>query len=385
MQRAIVHLDLDSFFVSCERLNNSSLQGIPIIIGGGERSVVASCSYEARYFGVRSAMPLKMAMRLCPQAKVIKGDMQLYSNLSHTVTDILTESAPVVEKASIDEFYMDLSGMDKFFSLKQWTKELASLVEKQTGLPLSYALSINKTVSKIATTQAKPSGFMHLDQHEVQPFLNPLSIRQIPNVGQVTYDTLSRIGIRDIKTLSLMPMQILHQLLGKPGIDIWQKANGIDPSLVEPYKQKKSISKEHTFETDSMDISLVKALLLGMVEQLCFELRTQQWLTSCVSVKIRYSNFDTHTKQAKVAYSSQDHNLTTTVWQLFDQLYNRRIRLRLVGIQFSCLVRGTYQMDLFENTPQLTNLYTAMDNIKKRFGQNALARCSGANLKNKTK
>ncbi|MHC5310573.1 DNA polymerase IV [Myroides sp. LJL116] len=385
MQRAIVHLDLDSFFVSCERLQNSSLNGIPVIIGAGDRGVVSSCSYEARYFGVRSAMPLKMAMRLCPQAKVIKGDMQLYSNLSHSVTDILTQQAPVVEKASIDEFYMDLTGMDKFFSLNQWTKELTSLVQKQTGLPLSYALSVNKTVCKIATTQAKPQGFIHLEKHQVQPFLNPLSIRQIPSVGPITYDTLARIGIKDIRTLSLMPVEILHQILGKPGIDIWQKANGIDTSIVEPYKEKKSISNEHTFETDTIDIAQIKALFIGMVEKLAFELRDQKWLTSSVSVKIRYSNFDTHTKQSKIPYTSQDHTLTSIVWELFDQLYNRRMRLRLIGIQFSSLVRGTYQMNLFENTPELVNLYQTMDSIKKRFGPNALGRCSGAVLKNKHK
>lgn len=383
MQRSIVHLDLDSFFVSCERLQNSSLEGIPIIIGGGDRGVVSSCSYEARYFGVRSAMPIKMAMRLCPQAKVIKGDMQLYSNLSHIVTDILTQQAPVVEKASIDEFYMDLTGMDKFFSLNQWTKELTSMVQKQTGLPLSYALSVNKTVCKIATTQAKPQGFIHLEKHQVQPFLNPLSIAKIPSVGPITYDTLSRIGIRDIQTLSLMPVEILHQILGKPGIDIWHKANGIDPSAVEPYKEKKSISNEHTFETDTIDIAQVKALFIGMVEKLAFELRDQKWLTSSVSVKIRYSNFDTHTKQKKIPYTSQDHTLTSIVWELFDQLYNRRMRLRLIGIQFSSLVRGTYQMNLFENTPELVNLYQTMDSIKKRFGPNVLGRCSGAVLKNK--
>lgn len=385
MERAIVHLDLDSFFVSCERLNNSSLQGIPIIIGGKQRGVVSSCSYEARYFGVKAGMPMKMANILCPQAKVIHGDMGLYSKLSGVVTDILMEKAPVVEKASIDEFYMDLTGMDKFFGTYKWTQELAKDLEKQTGLPFSYSLSINKTVSKIATTQAKPHGALYLEKSEVQPFLNPLSISKIPSLGPVTYNTLSRIGIRNIQTLSKMPVEILTQMLGKNGIDIWKKANGIDTSLVEPYTEQKSISSEHTFEQDTIDISGVKALFLGMVEKLAFELRQSSWLTSVVTVKIRYANFDTQTKQCKIPYTSADHTLTCLVYELFDKLYNRRMRLRLVGIQFSGLVRGTYQMNLFEDTQELMALYKAMDDMKKRFGNQVVARCAGAVLKTKTK
>lgn len=381
MERAIVHLDLDSFFVSCERLLNSSLNNIPIIIGGGDRGVVSSCSYEARYFGVRSAMPIRMAIRLCPQAKVIKGDMSLYSKLSHTVTEIITEKAPVVEKASIDEFYLDLTGMDKFFGTYQWTNELADTVKRETGLPLSYALSINKTVSKIGTGEAKPLGAMHIQPLEIQPFLNPLSIRKIPMLGEVTYNTLSRIGIRNIQTLSEMPIQILQQMLGKNGADLWKKANGIDYSTVEPYRERKSISTEHTFEQDSIDIPLLKSLLLGMVEKLAFQLRSEEWLTSIVTVKIRYANFDTETKQMRIPYTSADHTINKHIIDLFDKLYQRRMRLRLIGIQFSGLVRGTYQMNLFEDTQEMMALYQAMDRMKKRYGVNAVTRCAGAFLK----
>ncbi|MHC5201448.1 DNA polymerase IV [Myroides sp. LJL119] len=385
MERAIVHLDLDSFFVSCERLNNSCLQGIPIIIGGKQRGVVSSCSYEARYFGVRSGMPMKMANILCPQAKVIQGDMQLYSNISGMVTEILMEKVPILEKASIDEFYMDLSGMDKFFGTYKWTQELAKNLQKQTGLPFSYSLSVNKTVSKIATTQSKPKGSIFLQQAQVQPFLNPLSIGKIPMIGQVTFNTLTRIGIKNIQTLSEMPVEILRQILGKNGVDIWRKANGIDTSLVEPYKEQKSISKEHTFDTDTIDIQGIKALFLGMVEKLAFELRDSNWLTSIVTVKIRYSNFDTQTKQCKIPYTSADHTLTRVVYELFDKLYNRRMRLRLIGIQFSALVRGNDQMNLFEDTQQIMALYKTMDTMKKRFGNQIIARCSGAVLKSKNK
>lgn len=385
MQRAIVHLDLDSFFVSCERLTNRQLTGIPLIIGGGDRGVVASCSYEARAFGVRSAMPIRMAMRLCPQAKIIKGDMELYSKMSAEVTEIIAEKAPVMEKASIDEFYLDLTGMDRFFSTHQWASELATKIKKETHLPLSYALSVNKTVSKMGTNEAKPSGTIIISEKEVQPFLNPLSIRKIPMLGPATYDSLARLGIRTIETLSHMPSDILFQLLGKNGLDIWKKANGIDNSSVEPYRERKSISAEHTFSQDTIDLTVLRTTLLGMIEKLAFQLRTEGWLTSIVSVKIRYTNFDTETKQCKITYTSADHVLNAYVFDLFEKQYQRRMRLRLIGINFSGLVRGNYQINLFEDSQEIMALYEAMDRIKKQYGMHAVHRCSSAILKPKKK
>ena len=210
MEKTIAHLDLDTFFVSCERLQNSKLNGIPVIIGGGDRGVVASCSYEARYFGVRSAMPIRMALKLCPEAKVIKGDHEQYSKLSNEVTEIIQEKVPLVEKASIDEFYLDLTGMDRFFGCYQWTTEVAESIKKNTGLPISFAVSANKTVAKIGTGEAKPLGRIEIPNREIQPFLNPLSIKKIPMVGNVTFQLLSRIGIRHIKTLAEMPVDVLQ-------------------------------------------------------------------------------------------------------------------------------------------------------------------------------
>ena len=385
MDRAIVHMDLDTFFVSCERLINSQLNGIPLIIGGGDRGVVSSCSYEARRFGVRSAMPIKMALHLCPQAKVVKGDMELYSKLSHTVTEIIEEKAPVMEKASIDEFYLDISGMDRFYGSYTWTNELAKIITKETGLPISFGLSINKTVSKIATGEGKPNGTLNVPEMMVRPFLNPLSIRKIPMVGEVTYNLLSRIGIRTIQTLSEMPAPVLQQMIGKNGLELWKKANGIDNNPVEPYVERKSISTEQTFTKDTIDIPMLYSLLARMVEKLAFQLRSEQWLASTVTVKIRYANFDTETKQCRVAYTSVDHTLSKVVKELFVILYQRRMRLRLVGIQFSGLVRGDYQMNLFEDTEEIMALYQAMDRMKKRYGPDAIARGAGAVLKPRMK
>ena len=377
MNRAISHMDLDTFFVSCERLKNSDLVGKPLIIGGGDRGVVASCSYETRYFGVRSAMPIKMALRLCPEARVIRGDMEMYSNMSHTVTEIIQEKVPVLEKASIDEFYLDLSGMDKFFGCYQWTTEIAEAVRKNTGLPISFALSTNKTVSKIGTGESKPIGKLEIPEQKIRAFLNPLSVKKIPMVGNVTFQLLSRLGVRNIQTLSEMPVDVLHRLIGKNGQELWKKANGIDETPVVPYSERKSISKENTFSQDTIDINGIKSILSGMVEQLCFQLRQEKWLTSTVVVKIRYSNFDTETKQYRIPYTSSDHTLLKYALELFEKVYHRRMRIRLIGVKFTGLVHGCHQMNLFEDTEELISLYQTMDKIKTRFGSDSVGRASG--------
>ncbi|SOD17787.1 DNA polymerase IV [Pedobacter xixiisoli] len=383
MGRAVAHLDLDTFFVSCERLNNPKFNEVPLIVGGGHRGVVASCSYEARKFGVRSAMPMKLALQKCSHAIVVKGDMEFYSKKSHEVTQILAEMVPILEKASIDEFYMDLTGMDRFFGTYKWTNELAAKVIRETGLPLSFALSVNKTVSKIATGVGKPYGNLEVAENNVRQFLNPLLVGKIPGIGHTTSNLLSRIGVRTIKTLAEMPIELLQQFIGKNGIDLSNKANGIDLSPVQPYRDRKSLSKEHTFHQDTIDIPRLKALMVGMVEQLCYDLRREKWLTSVVTIKVRYANFDTHTRQKHVAYTSSDHSLTTTVHSLFDQLYDRRMRLRLIGVQFGGLVHGVYQPDLFKDEHKELAIYQAMDKIRDRFGKDAVARCAGASFMNK--
>ncbi|MCF2218328.1 DNA polymerase IV [Chryseobacterium sp. PS-8] len=376
MERAIAHMDLDTFFVSCERLRDSVLENQPVIIGGGDRGVVASCSYEARKFGVRSAIPIRMALRLCPEAQVIKGDMEYYSNMSHMVTEIIQERVPVLEKASVDEFYLDLSGMDKFFGCYQWTTEIAEAVTKQSGLPISFALSTNKTVSKIGTGESKPTGRFEVKPDYIQPFLNPLSVKKIPMVGNVTFELLSRLGVKKIETLSKMPTDVLQQLIGKNGIELWKKANGIDNNPVIQYSERKSISTETTFAEDTIDVQNIRSVLSRMVEQLCYQLRNEKWLTSTVSVRIRYANFDTETKQCKIPYTSADHTLLKYVLELFKKVYTRRMRIRLIGVKFTGLVHGNHQMDLFEDTEELISLYNALDKIKDRFGTKSVGRAS---------
>ena len=378
MTRSIVHLDLDAFFVSCEILKNSALRGRPVLIGGNkDRGVVASCSYEARRYGVRTAMPMRYALKLCPDAQVLRGDMDMYAQYSRSVTQVIKEEAPFFEKASIDEFYLDITGMDNHFNCYRWTHELASQIRKEVGLGASFGLSVNKTVSKMGTTEYKPNGKAHIPPKEVKLFLNPLSVGKIPMVGQKTFHTLSRAGIRRIKTLAEMPMEFLRQLLGKNGVVIWEKANGVDPRPVIPYSEKQSISAERTLQKDTIRIPLLKHLLTELTEQLAFELRQSGKLTSVVSVKIRYSNFDTYSKQKRIAYTANDQGLIELVHELFEQLYERRMLIRLVGVKFSGLVSGYSQISLFDERPEITALYRAMDEVRGKFGAHCIRRASG--------
>lgn len=376
--KTVAHYDLDTFFVSVERLHNSRLNGKPVIIGGtSDRGVVASCSYETRLFGVSSGMPMKLARRLCPDALLIRGDMDSYSRLSDMVTQIIAERAPLYEKASIDEHYLDLTGMDRFFGCMKWAHELRNIIIRETGLPVSFGLSVNKTVSKIATGEAKPNGEKEVLKYYVQPFLDPLSIRKIPMIGPKTYYLLRSMGIETIHTLAEIPIEMMQQVLGENGIIIWKRAHGIDNTPVKPYSEQKSLGTERTFDQDTTDALFLERLIVGMTEKLAFQLRKQEKMTSCVTVKIRYSNFDTYSQQKRIPYTQFDHVLLETAKELFHKLYQRRMLIRLIGVRFSHLINGTQQLDLFEDTSERVNLYMSMDRIRKRFGSKAIQRASG--------
>jgi len=374
-KRSIVHMDLDSFFVSVEVKKRRELRGHPVIIGGSsDRGVVASCSYEARKFGVHSAMPSKMARLLCPQAIWIKGDMEEYSRESKVIREIISSRAPVFEQASIDEFYLDISGLDKFFGCMKWTSELRQYVMKEAELPISFGLSKNKMVSKVATGESKPNGQLQIPFGNEKSFLSPLGVEKIPMLGRKTAEQLQQVGVVDVKTLSAMPVKILESMFGKAGPVLWQRANGIDHTPVEPYSERKSISTETTFESDTIDVKMLRAKMLKMVEELCFSLRKENFLTGCITVKLRYSNFDTQTKQCSFLYTSSDEFLMDKVTNLFDKLYNKRMLVRLIGVRLSDLVHGNYQISLFDDPKRTINLYQAMDKIRAKHGEHILGR-----------
>jgi DNA polymerase IV len=375
--RHVSHFDLDAFFVSVECLKNSAFKGKPLLVGGhSDRAVVAAASYEARKFGVHSAMPMKLAKRLCPQAIIIGGDMESYSYYSRMVTEIISSEVPLYEKASIDEFYIDLTGMDKFFGCEKFTHELRMKLLKEVGLPISYGLSANKFVSKVATDKAKPNGELFVPHGTEKSFLAPMHIGKIPGVGQKTTQLLEQMGVQTIQTLSEIPINYLENLLGKVGHDLWRKAQGLDDALVQPYQEQKSMSCENTFETDTIDMAFLQKSLSLMVEKLGFELRDQEKLTGCVTVKVRYSNFDTVTKQLTIPYCSNDALLLKYVKNIFDKLYDKRLLVRLVGVRLSHLVPGNYQISLFDDTEEQIKLYQSIDSIKRRFGFNFIMRGS---------
>lgn len=373
--KTIAHLDLDSFFVSVERLHNRELVGKPVLVGGTDsRGVVASCSYEARKFGVHSAMPMRTALQLCPEAIVVKGDSGRYSQLSNDITDILKEEVPLFEKTSIDEFYADLTGMDKFFGCFKLTSEIRERIIKETGLPISFGLSINKTVAKVATGEAKPNNKIEVPRGTEKPFLAPLPVQKIPMVGDKTALLLSRMGVKRIHTLQKMPAEVMERSMGKPGLGIWKKANGIDNSPVIAYHEKKSISLERTFQKDTIDVEKLRTLVVAMAENLAFQLRQGDKLTACVTVKVRYSDFNTYTQQKRIPYTSNDHTLINITKEIFEKLYQRRLLVRLVGVRFSHLVGGGLQINLFEDSEETIRLYQAMDKIRNRYGINAVKR-----------
>jgi DNA polymerase-4 len=376
--RTILHLDLDTFFVSVERLMDRRLNGKPILIGGtGDRGVVASCSYETRRFGIHSGMPMRQARQMCPEAQVIRGNSANYMKHSQAVTDIVRESVPVCEKSSIDEFYADLTGMDRFFGCWAFSQELRNRIVNETGLPISFGMSTNKTVSKVATGEAKPAGILKVNGGDERPFLAPLSIRKIPMVGTQTFQILRNLGVRQILTLQQMPPEMMAQVLGAHGVSIWRKAQGEDSTPVIEYNERKSISTERTFGKDTTDVAKLKGILTAMTENLAFQLRRGKKLTACITIKIRYADFDTRSMQARIPYTAADHKLLPKALELFEKLYDRRVRVRLIGVRLSHLVSGGCQLDLFDDTEERVSLYAAMDAIRSRFGDRSIVSAAG--------
>lgn len=378
-KRFVAHLDLDTFFVSVERLKNREFAGKPLIVGGSsDRGVVAACSYETRKFGVHSAMPMKLALRLCPHAIVVRGDSDSYSYYSRLVTDVVADTVPVMEKASIDEFYVDLTGVDRFFGCSQFMMELKNRIHKESGLPISYALASNKLVSKVATDDAKPDGRKEIAHGLEKSYLAPLQIERMPGIGQKTSALLQQMGVRTIKVLSEIPVPMMQNLLGKNGVELSRKANGIDPTPIVPYSEQKSIGTEETFQQDTIDLKFLNSEIIRMTEKLAFQLRQSGKLTGCITVKLRYSNFDTVSKQMVISYTASDAVLIRKAKELFAKLYEKRMLVRLIGVRFSHLVQGSQQINLFEDTEEAVRLYQAMDAMRNRFGDEVIKRAISA-------
>jgi DNA polymerase-4 len=377
-QRLIAHFDLDAFFVSVECLADPSLKGKPLLVGGhSERGVVAACSYEARKYGIHSAMPMKTAKKLCPHAIVIGGSRGEYSKYSRMVTEIIAESAPLFEKASIDEFYLDLTGMDKYFDPYQWTIHLRERIIHDTRLPISFGLAANKMVAKIATDEAKPNGYLYIPPGMEKEFLAPLKVSKIPGVGKHTYQTLLGMGIETIKDISEQSAEVLEDRLGKWGWDLWNKSHGIHLGEVVPYHDAKSISTESTFEENKTDMGFLMSELVRMTERVAHELRQDNKTAGCLAVKIRYPDFETTSKQASIPYTFYDDELIPQAKELFHKLYRRGQPVRLLGVRLGELTGDAIQTNLFDNVERKTELYRAIDDVKNRFGKQFLTKATG--------
>lgn len=372
-QRYIAHFDLDSFFVSVEVLKDPSLKGKAVLVGGhSERGVVAACSYEARKFGIHSAMAMKKALALCPHAIVLGGSRGDYSHYSRMVTEIIAAKAPLFEKASIDEFYLDLTGMDKYFDPLQWTIDLRQEIINKTGLPISFALASNKMVAKIATDEAKPNGYIQIAAGSEKEFLAPLKVNKIPGVGAQTYQTLLSLGIQTIKDISNADIKDLERALGKYGAELWHKSQGIHTGEVTSYHEAKSISTENTFQENKADMAFLLSELVRMTERVAYELRQDAKLAGCLAVKIRYGDFSTYSKQLAIDYTFRDDELIAVAKDLFQKLYKHGTPVRLLGVRLSELTNHAVQASLFDDATKKSELYKAIDAVKNKFGKYAL-------------
>ena len=374
-QRYIAHFDLDSFFVSVEMLQDPSLLGKAVVVGGSrDRGVVTTCSYEARKFGVRSAMPMRKAMELCPQAIIVKSSYGLYAKYSAWVTEIISASAPLYEKASIDEFYIDLTGMDTFFNPLEWTIRLRQTIMDETGLPISFGLATNKLVAKIATDEAKPNGYLFVTPGKEKEFLAPLPVEKLGGVGKKSHQTLLALGIYTIGDILKYDGVLLEKALGKWGTQLIRQANGLSDSVVSPHRESKSISAENTFEENTSDIDVLLAQLVGQAERVSYELRQEKKYATCVAIKFRNANFETSTRQITLPATIADSDIIKAATDLFTKLYVPGTRVRLLGVRLSGLTDTGAQTNLFDNKTEQHALYEAIDAVKNKFGKSLLSK-----------
>ena len=372
-QRYIAHFDLDSFFVSVEMLLDPSLLGKAVVVGGSrDRGVVTTCSYEARKFGVRSAMPMRKAMELCPHAIIVKSSYGQYAKYSAWVTNIIAANAPLYEKASIDEFYIDLTGMDTFFNPLEWTIKLRQTIMDETGLPISFGLATNKLVAKIATDEAKPNGYLFVTPGKEKEFLAPLPVEKLGGVGKKSHQTLLGLGIYTIGDILKYDGMLLEKALGKWGTQLIRQANGLSDSVVSPHRESKSISAENTFEENTSDLEILLAQLVGQAERVAYELRQEKKYATCVAIKFRNANFETSTRQITIPATIADSDIIKAATDLFTKLYVPGTMVRLLGVRLAGLTDTGAQTNLFDNKTEQHALYDAIDAVKNKFGKSVL-------------
>lgn len=375
--RNIAHLDLDCFYVSVERISNPSLIGRPVVVGGTAtgRGVVASASYEARKFGVRSAMPAGQALRLCPQLIVVGGSYHKYSEISDALFERMLDFTPLVERASIDEMYLDLTGTEALYNndLPALIRTLQEAVRSEFSLPCTIGLASNKTIAKIATDQVKPAGLCVVPHGTEKAFLGPLAIEVIPGVGKKTGAFLREKGFRTVADLQDSSPERLTKLLGKHGVWLHHVAQGGGSETVHNHYVRKSIGKEETFSHDIQDKGELEKLLFGLTEDVCARLRRKHWKTRTVTLKLRYSDFKTITRSETFSPTNDDPVIFRIVRDLFREGYTRKSPIRLLGVQLSHFVDPRDTPGLFDGEPtKRDDILDAVQKLREKFGEEVI-------------
>jgi len=378
-ERWILHVDIDAFFASVEQILRPELKGKPVIVGGDpdERSVVASASYEARAFGVHSAMPLAEAKRLCPQAVFLKGSSHQYSKMSEKMRDVFYSFTPDIEMASLDEAYLDLTGCRRIYRDPFATAEGIKLaVKKSTGLNVSIGVSSSKLLAKIASDYAKPNGIACVRSGYEAAFLRPLDLKELPGVGPKTLERLHRYNLRLIGDVQKMSPAALSAALGPAGVSLSERSLGLDSGPVEEALFPKSISRETTFEEDVADRRVMEAMLSYLAERAANKLRSISMSARTVAVKLRYGDFSTyHMSRSLKEHSTHDSDFRALALEIFNRLFTRRMRVRLVGVSLSNLsAEPAHQAALFGEERRLKKerLYRGIDAVRSRFGFSSL-------------
>jgi DNA polymerase-4 len=375
--RTIFHLDLDAFFVSVERILNPKLKGKPVIVGGDPkygRGVVAACSYEARQYGLHSAMPIRTAYRLCPHGVYIHGSHNEYSRFSAAVENILSKYAPMVEQASIDEFYLDMTGCQKIYgSMFSFASFIQKEVWTKLSLPCSIGIGSNKTIAKIASDCMKPTGITYVLSGMEREFLAPMPVETIPGVGRVMLKDLNSKGIYKIRDITNLPQEYFSAAYGKYGIDLSRKANGGGTEYLTIRREQKSISKETTFGEDVTSNESLKKTLFELAGKICQTLRNQGYIASTISIKLRYSDFQTLTRARTIKQTDDDKIIFDTAWNLLSKAHTRRVGVRLIGLGLTNFSEYSEQELLFEDEEiKRKKMFRAVTRIRDKYGYNAI-------------
>src|SRR6266852_5980227 len=373
-QSTILHVDMDAFFVSVELLERPELRGKPVVVGGrpDERGVVSAASYEARKYGVHSAMPLRTAGRLCPHAVFLDGHHEKYGEWSDRVAAILAKFSPIVEMVSIDEAYLDLSGTERLHGPPLAAADkLLRTITQTTALPCSAGLATTRLVAKVASDQAKPRGLVWVAPGREERFLAPLPVRKIPGIGEVTERALRALGIEIVEQIAAVPQEKLEKIFGQWGTALYRKARGGDSYEFVIDAEPKSISQNHTFGEDTGDSNVMTAMLSHLSQKACKRLREAGLATRTLTLTIRYAGFDTYTRAKTLSEPTQlDSDIFTVFQNLFREHRDHQRRIRLLGVSLGGLAHGAEQLDLLsaEHRAKLEKLTRAADHLRDRFG-----------------